>query len=452
MSRGVIISIVVGVALFFGLMVFIFSRGSKEEVISTDPQTLNIWIPTNNINEYKEASAKFLESNPSIKLNYRYVEAKDAADYEAQVVNAIANGAGPDVWLIRSDWLPKHVSKSLPLVLKDADPIVANQELIGKNLSDLGVYKGKLYGIPVIYDTLALIINSKLRSQLLDGMNRDDQRKYELYPKTWAELSDFATKFTTRNGDKISISGLAIGTLDNTYASTDIINGMMLQNGAEIINDSDEVVLNVSKGTGDSIYFPSVGALSYYSGFSKSDGSRYTWSRESGDVLTQFKADKVLSFIGYYSTVKQLLDDNESMRLQVVTLPQPLEVKPEERKDYLIGWLMIVNSATAKSDMAWNYLSFLNSDDARNVFENKFNKLSYPPTGRVKDLGYSVSGTSSIELFRTQALTGKQLIKPEWQRSDQIIQDMIRETTELNQSAQTAVDSATAKFKLMAQQ
>ncbi|MEX0594827.1 MAG: hypothetical protein WD157_01880, partial [Patescibacteria group bacterium] len=111
MKRGVLIIaglVVVLVAVF--VVVTLVNRGN---VVSED-KSLTVYLPFDEVKTYQKISEQFITANPGAELNFKFIDAKDAKEYEAKVVNEIADGAGPDIWVVRSDWIPKHAAKSLP--------------------------------------------------------------------------------------------------------------------------------------------------------------------------------------------------------------------------------------------------------------------------------------------------------------------------------------------------
>src|SRR5687767_532320 len=110
MNRRVLLifGLLAAVIVVFGLIVLLSSRGGTGTTAAT---TLKIWSPFDEGGIYQTMAAPFLTANSNVKLEFRHIQAENAKDYEAKVVDAIASGKGPDIWLIRNDWLPKHQPK-----------------------------------------------------------------------------------------------------------------------------------------------------------------------------------------------------------------------------------------------------------------------------------------------------------------------------------------------------
>lgn len=444
MSRGVLIIVITVVVLITGVGLYSVFRNNRQ--IAPSETKLVVWIPFDEAKVYDKISAKYIESNPTVKLEVKYIEAVDSKEYEAKVVNAIANGTGPDIWLIRSDWLPKHVAKSAPLLAsKNNDPIALTKELLSEAIVNQGVYDGKLYGVALSFDTLALIYNTKLRNAASDDLSNEQAAKLDDPAKTWALLGEQIKLLNKKSGNTISQSGLASGTQGNTANATDVFSAYLVQNGVTVTNDAGEVVFGTSTGSGESIKYPATEALNNYTQAARPESEFYSWSVNSGDPIDQFAKGKVAALIGYYSTVQQILKKDENLSVSVAALPQ-LE-KDTARVDFLMSWLHIVPSTSSKQSLAWSYITYLNDERTRDLYEQNTTRIAVSPSTSSKPSESYVSASGSIELFRNQAVTGKNLLKPEWQKSDEILQDAIKEVVELKQNPQSVIDSTVQRFK-----
>ncbi|MEZ0067760.1 arabinogalactan oligomer/maltooligosaccharide transport system substrate-binding protein [Streptacidiphilus sp. MAP12-20] len=126
------------------------------------PVTITWWDTSDATNEaptYKALVAQFEQANPSVKVNYVSVPFADA---QTKFTTAAAAGKGaPDV--MRSDvgWLPGFAQQGY-LVPLDGTPAAAEQSSFESQLIQQATYQGKLYGVPEVTDTLALMYNKSL--------------------------------------------------------------------------------------------------------------------------------------------------------------------------------------------------------------------------------------------------------------------------------------------------
>ncbi|SEM27624.1 extracellular solute-binding protein [Streptacidiphilus jiangxiensis] len=142
------------------------------------PVTITWWDTSDATNEaptYKALVAQFEQANPNIKVNYVNVPFANA---QAKFTTAATAGKGaPDV--LRSDvgWVAGFAQAGL-LAPLDGTPAAAEKSSFEPQLIQQATYQGKLFGMPEVTDTLALMYNKSLFAKA--GITAA--------PKTWDEL------------------------------------------------------------------------------------------------------------------------------------------------------------------------------------------------------------------------------------------------------------------------
>ena len=450
MKRGVIV--LVGILLVVGAVLLILNirAGNRAKVVKET--TLSVWLPFDEVKTYQQISSKFLTDKPNVKLDFKYIESKDAKEYEAKVVDEIANGRGPDIWLVRNDWIPKHAAKSLPAFSerKEANPITSAKGRLLPSVVDANTYEGKLYGVPLAGDTLAVIYNADFYNQYAKEAPQADQKEaLGRLALTWSDLSLQVAGVARARGTLITRSAIALGTAENTFAPADVLGAFLTQAGTTILTDDKKSInfnLSVFKDGVDSQ--PAADALAYYTSFSTPGAANFSWSNTLGNPLEAFLAGKTGALIGYYSTLQEILAKEPTFKIQVAPLVQKTAVKQTERVDYGATWSHIVNKDSANGSMAWSYLSYLTDSIVLTQYAELTGKISVVRTNpRTLDILLVDSG-KAIKTFATQLQTMKSFVKPEWQQVDEILQDTIKLVTNSSQTPQTSVDSAAERLKV----
>jgi len=168
-----------------------------------------------------------------------------------------------------------------------------------------------------------------------------------------------------------------------------------------------------------------------------------------GDPVDSFMQGKTGALIGYWSTLQQIVDNKPSFKMIVGALPQKVESKSGERSDYAISWSHVVSSKSNNQKLAWDYLGYLVGRDVQSAYAEATNKIPTSSSGSTCDrLDESSEAASSKIIFSCQLLTAVKFEKPEWQLTDEVIQDMISQVTDLKQTPQNSVDSAAERFKV----
>ena len=103
-----------------------------------------------------KASKAYEKAYPNIKINYRKLT---YAEYEEEVVSALAAGKGPDIWSIHNTWLPEQIDKLSPMPETVMRPDLYKETFVDVAAFDMTGPDEQLYGIPFSVDSLALYYN-----------------------------------------------------------------------------------------------------------------------------------------------------------------------------------------------------------------------------------------------------------------------------------------------------
>lgn len=444
MKRGVLI--IAGLAMLL-VIVFVVVTLLGQGGQTTQERVLTIYSPFDEKKTYETISAEFLVANPNLKLEFKYVDAKDAKEYEAKVVNEIADGAGPDIWLVRSDWIPKHAAKTTPY-LTSSEEIGALKTVLEPAVVDLNIFEEKLYGVPLFADSLAIFYNQTAVDDLSNSLSSSQFDDLIENPTTWAVVKRQAELSTKKTGSVIQTSGLALGTVETGYAPVDIYSAMLIQHGGLLFTEQhDSVALNLAQFKNGKSTFPATTALNLFTSFSKPSQKNYSWNNDLGSAVNAFKTGKALAIIGYRSLLNEIVSGKPDFKISVAPLPQQTD-DVDDRVDYGVSWTHVMNANSGNQALAKSYLDYLSSSDALFDYSTEENKTSaaiYSPSSR--DLDGLVEANAASQIFKAQQKTIRQTFKPEWQRVDEVVQDLIKLVTNSGQSAQSAVDSAAARLK-----
>lgn len=458
MKRGVLL--IIGFGLLVALIVVVIvavarSRQGPPEII-----TFKIWSPFDEGEVYQEMAKDYLEANPNLRFEFKYVEASDSKDYEAKVVNAIAAGTGPDIWLLRNDWLPKHRSKLAPVpetMRWSKSRKVKNAEALKALLTEAVVvqnsFDNRFYSLPLAVDSLALYLNqsviSTVTNKLFDEKRKDEAAVFDTYPETWQEAERWSQLITQRSGSTISRTGLAAGTVENTYAAADLYSILLAQRQGSIFEDQGQTVgLHLSKTLNNRTIYPGQEALDFYTSFARPDSPNYTWNNQLGDPVKAFVEGRAAMLVGYSTLATEMRRLNgELTKIKVIPLPQ-LEKKvapSDKRLDLAAYWTHGVNKTSPNSPLAWGLLKHFADPKLTKVYQKKTGRLA------ISELDGSTfrqraADFQDKQIFASQLGSSVGLYKTDWQTVDQIVLDMIRERLG-DQSSQAAVDSAAERLK-----
>lgn len=162
--------------------------GSDSGDKADGPVTITWWDTSNATNEaptYKALIKDFEAANKGVKVTYVNVPFDQAQN---KFDTAAGASGAPDV--LRSDvgWTPAFAKKGFFLPL-DGTEALADQAEFKPNLIEQAKYDGKIYGVPFVTDTLALVYNKQLFAKA--GVEA---------PKTWDDLRTAAATIKSKTG------------------------------------------------------------------------------------------------------------------------------------------------------------------------------------------------------------------------------------------------------------
>jgi len=459
MRRGIVFGLIGVVVLAIVIFLVVALSGGNKKAVDN---TLTIWSPFDEADTFNKISEQFLTDNPAIKLSYKYVQATDAKDYEARVVDAIANGNGPDIWLIRTDWLAKHQAKLVPSTSYvtwskgKSDEAAAAEDFFGKAIADQNIRGGHLYGFPLSVDSLALYINTKVLADAAGALSLSgsaDVDKLADAPATWTDVVTWDHLLTKKDSKgNITTAGIALGTTGNTYAPVDVFNAMLSQYGGSLFTDDEKsVALHLAKVVNGQSQTPGAQALTLFSSFAKPADPNYSWNATLGDPVNAFVDNKLAMMIGYSSLSQGIHKANKDFdAVKIVPLPQVDDpAVTGKRIDAANYWTLAVSKFSNKPATAWDYLKALGAAGFQ-----KYGALTGKPSlAQVQDAPVKLTPGSlgETDLFAQQVSFAPAVFKPEWQATDQIVQDMLNQALLANQTPQAAVDSAAERLKALLQ-
>ncbi|WP_371478053.1 extracellular solute-binding protein [Kitasatospora sp. NBC_00315] len=179
------------------------SSGSGSDSKASGPVTITYWDTSNATNEapnYQELAKKFEAANPNIKVNFVSVPFDQAQN---KLQTAMGASGAPDVFRSEVGWTAAF-AKAGYLEPLDGTPAATDAAAFQPSLVQQAKYQGKLYGIPLVTDTLGLLYNKDLFTKA--GITTA--------PTTWDELKTDAATLK----DKAGVDGFWMRAGDGYYA------------------------------------------------------------------------------------------------------------------------------------------------------------------------------------------------------------------------------------------
>lgn len=408
------------------------------------PITLNYWRVFDGQDDFQQIIANYQALHPFVTINYKKLRYDE---YEQALLEAFATDRGPDIFSIHNTWVRKYQSKNLieamPATITMAYPVVkgaikkeTTSEIrttksltlkeIKNNFVDV-VYDDvvipvkepnsntlteKVYGLPYSIDTLALFYNKDLFNNA--GITAP--------PSYWNREFQQDVKNLTKQNNKGEIvqSGVALGGSENIERSTDILSVLMMQDGAEMMNESGQVTFHLQpQGYEDRNYTPGLDALRFYTDFANPAKEVYSWNKQLENSTKLFAQNKLAMMFGYSYMLPTIRSEAPKLNFSIAPLLQ-IENSPE-KINYANYWVEVVSKkiltdatnltqgsdyAQQKFDTAWDFLQF--ATKAENV--KSYLEKTKKPTA-LRSLVNDQIDDQDVGVFAEQILTAKSWYK-----------------------------------------
>ena len=320
--------VVIVAVVFFGWR----KPGSRQERAN-----LIMWGIFDDSATWQKLIGKFEEQNPNIKISYLK---KDFDSYDSDLVDSMAAGDGPDIFIIPNNWVLKYSDKIQPAPTGWIGLKNYQDAFVDAAFTDFVAPNGNVFGIPLYLDSLVLYWNKDIFARA--GLSSP--------PKTWSEFTQDVQILTKKdkNGDIIQ-SGAAIGTAKNVNRACDILTLLALQKKFKIID--------LSQGNTDLTPNNFQNILDFYTSFANPNGQNYTWNSLQHYSIDDFAEGKVAMMFNYNYLAPTLRAKEPYLNFGVSNFPQFSQSKKEVYLAHYRG--LVVSKHCAHPSAAWKFLIWM---------------------------------------------------------------------------------------------
>lgn len=431
---------------------------------------LEVWGLVDDEDVYDEIFNTYITYvNPHIvKINYK----KFTVDtYKKEVLDALATGQGPDIFLIHNTWLPIFADKIIPAPVSILDEnrfkenfvdVVANDFLVG----------GQAFATPLSVNTLALFYNKDLFNEA--GIVAP--------PTSWTEFINDSQKMTqVGTANSIIRSGAIMGTANNINRATDIVFALMLQGGAKMVDiEKRKTTFDDSIKSGNETIAVGKNAVEFYTQFAKNSSPLYSWSLNSHYSIDAFSEGWAAMMLNYSWNIDTIKSKSPNLNFGIAPMPQ---LKDNQTVNYANYWGFavsknkIVDTAYLQNNRltpvsndlraleAWKLISFLTTKPVGTFLDAAKKKgaisADYDPTVEYlkkvnvpsarRDLIELQKNDPQIGIFAKQNLTAKSWLQVDPEAIEYIFKNMINEINLGRATATEALKTASTRITQMMQ-
>lgn len=405
--------------IVIGMMIFAFGgRGSSVPVAQ-----IVIWGSLPELS-FKQVFAKSSLSN-SETIKVTYVQ-KNPKTFDAELVEALASGTGPDLMFITQDSIWKNNNKIFTI------PFTSYPE---RSFRDTFAEEGELF----LMSTGPIAIPFSI-DPLIMYWNRDIFTDANLTapPSYWDEFFALSQSLTQKDGSFNIIRATApLGEFQNINNAKEIMAALMLQAGTPIVTPSGNTYRSAVIERGGADVLPSEAAVSFYTEFSNAAKPFYTWNRSLSSSQSMFLSGDLAVYFGLASEASYLKLKNPNLNFDVAPLPQSRTGGRKITFGKMTGLAILKNSKNIGS--AFAVANELTSQGIQKEFTN----ISGIPSAR-RDLLARPGSDSLTPILYSSALYAKAWMDPNNTQTDVLFQNLIESIT----SGRERVTGALSQFSL----
>lgn len=242
----------------------------------------------------------------------KYV-AKDARAYEQELLNAMAAGSAPDLFLVTQEQIGAFEDKVVTIPYG----AVSQSQFINSYVDEGQLFltaQGSL-ALPFAIDPLVMYWNRDIFAGA--GVAQA--------PKTWSEFTasnGLPTKINVYDHSQLTRSAVALGTWQNVDNAKAILSTLFLQAGDPVTARDYQGALAVVLGSAAQGQGAAESALRFYTEFANPSKTTYSWNRSLPGSQDAFVSGKLGIYFGFASEYTRLIERNPNLRFAVAMVPQ----------------------------------------------------------------------------------------------------------------------------------
>ncbi len=339
-------------------------------------------------------------------------EEKDPRFYNEELVDALAAGEGPDLFLLRHGDIVEQLNKIYII------PYESYSERRFKDTyiegAEIFLHTDGIIALPFIVDPLIMYWNRNVLSS--NGIATT--------PQHWEDFFTLSPKLTKRDASaNILLATVPFGEYRNVSNAKEIVSALILQTDTPIANISpidDRLSISLLQATaeqGDSNQ-PVIAALRYYTEFSNPIKSVYSWNRALNESRRTFLSGDLAFYFGFASELEDISRSNPNLNFDIQTFPQINGDETLATFGNMQG--LAVAQSTDNFAGSVRVAALLSSDTVLRVLEES---TQLPPITRSL-LSEPVTDDIRPILYES-ALISRGWLEPDRDRVDIIFRDMI---------------------------
>lgn len=392
-----------GLFLIGGVIVFSAYRGSSE-----DAATVVVWgtISQNDFSKIIQKTSLY----QSKEYNVQYVE-KTAENFDAEFIESLASGDGPDLFMLPSSKILRHRNKIFAIPYS----VFTERQFKNDFLEGAEIYMTPdgVIALPIAVDPLVMYWN---RSMFTNAKETQP-------PKYWDEFYDLVAKMSKKDGAlNILKSTVAFGEFANIAHAKEIILNLAIQAGNPVTVWDGSKVSSVFADSFGKPIVPAEAAVNFYTEFSNPAKASYSWNRSLANSTNYFLGDDLALYFGFASEIAGLQLKNPNLNFDVAIVPVSREGGSNISYANFMGLAITKSSQNPNAAFAVSY-ALSSFEGAAAIAE----VLNLPPARR--DLLKKKPAGAFLSVFYDSAIRSKAWLDPNPTETDLVFKNMIESIT-----------------------
>ncbi|MEK7116859.1 MAG: extracellular solute-binding protein [Patescibacteria group bacterium] len=411
---------VFGVFLIGGVIIFSAYRGNTKNAVN-----VVVWGTIPQI-----SFSNIIQSTPlyqSKEYNVQYVE-KSEDNFDANFIESLASGDGPDIFMLPSEKILKHRNKVFPIPYN----VFTERQFKDSFIEGAEIYMAPegVLALPVSVDPLVMYWNLSLFTEA----------KITQPPKYWDEFYNLANVISKKDGAlNISKSAVAFGEFTNISHAKEIILNLAMQAGTPVTIWSGGKVQSVFGDSFSKPTMPAEAAVNFYTEFSNPAKPSYSWNRSLSNSTSYFLSGDLALYFGFASEIANLQLKNPNLNFDVANMPVSREggINVSFAKFNAFA----ITKSSKNPNAAFGVISILAGADGAKSFSKV---LRLPPPRR--DLLNQKPANAYESVFYDSAIRAKGWLDPSPDETNAIFKNMIESITSGRARTGGAVNQASREL------
>ena len=357
---------------------------------------------------------------------------KSKDTFENDLVNALADGIGPDMVLIKQDFILKHGNKLFTIPFTSYEERTFRDNFIdGANIY---IKSDGILAVPFVADPMIMYFNKDIFTDT--GIAQ--------IPKKWSELPDLALKITKSDASSnITRSTVSFGEYRNVDNAKELISSLLFQVGNSIVSSVGENMqstLGVDDASSNSASKLTLAgsAIKFFTDFANPKKAVYSWNRALPSAKKSFLSEDLAMYFGFASEYSDIKSKNINLNFDVANIPQ-FDAGKTSVFGNIYAFGILKNSPNISQALSTIYL--FTSKDIENLFISntdyasaRKDLLALPPINSIKSV------------VNSSALMSKGWLDPDYSKTSQIFQNMIEDISSGRSDVGSAVKDASGQI------